>query len=162
MIDSSTSVISASDAVVGGLLRLSVQQCPGLAKAWLSLAACCYRWGKRSVDATSSAGGSVTLTDDERATIHSLLPQGTRQSDIAAVLDILSHVHSRGGGSGGNAGGASGDSGGEGAAGGEEDDIDADQGQYDDGTETTRKQLMSACMSLQVRYIQAYVSEQVA
>ena len=56
VIESTSSVVSSTDAVLGGLQRLSVQQSPGLAKAWLALAGTCYRWGRRSVDATSSSG----------------------------------------------------------------------------------------------------------
>ena len=81
----------------------------------------------------------MTLSDEEHAAVVGLIPHGTPATEVQAVLEILSTVHSREGVRGG---------GGE----GEEDDIiDGDQGLYDDGTETTRRQLLNACMALQVR-----------
>ena len=62
--------------------------------------------------------------------LHSLFPQGTSEEEAESVLSILSQIH----------GGIS----------GEEDISDQDQSLYDEGAETTRRQLLSSCLSLQI------------
>ena len=121
-------VVPESDAMIGRLYHLSTMQSPTLAKAWFSLAGWCYKWGRKAVD--SASHGSVDLSTDEKAAILALLPKGTSNEETDNVLGILSQVH---------AGIVS-----------DEDISDQDQSLYDDGTETTRRQLLAGCITLQV------------
>ena len=139
--------MSGTDCLVGSLLHLSTMQCPSLAKAWFQLAGWCYKWGRKSVDAAASGASSVQLSDEERAAMLELIPRGTSEAETNAVLTVLSQVHSRRHEPRANAD-TSQNIGEDGE--GDEDIVDA--ARYDDGTETTRRQLMAACMSLQVSF----------
>ncbi|XP_064619648.1 serine/threonine-protein kinase SMG1-like isoform X2 [Lineus longissimus] len=121
-------ILSDSDKIVGRLLHFSTMQNQDMAKAWFALANWCYKWGRKAVDNASL--GSVELMKQERSAILSILPKGTSADETENVLTILSQIHT---------GSTS-----------EEDISDQDQSLYDDGTETTRKQLLSGCLTLQI------------
>ncbi|CAH1794898.1 unnamed protein product [Owenia fusiformis] len=122
-------LLSDSDVLVGRLLHLSTLQSSTLAKSWFSFAGWSYKWGRKAVD-SASHGSPVELSISERNEILSLLPKGTSVPDTETVYSVLSQVHA--------------------AISSEEDISDQDQSLYDDGSETTRKQLLSSCLPLQV------------
>lgn len=117
--------MSDSDAVIGHLLHLSAMKSPSLAKAWFALASWCYKWGRKAVD--NACHGSVELLEEEKMQICNLLPA---EAEIDKVTNVLSKIHT--------------------PISSEEDISDQDQSLYDDGAETTRKQLVSSCVSLQL------------
>eukprot|EP00106_Octopus_bimaculoides_P021655 XP_014789097.1 PREDICTED: serine/threonine-protein kinase SMG1-like isoform X1 [Octopus bimaculoides] len=123
-----SSFLSDSDAIIDRLLRLSTAKSPTLAKAWFAIANWCYKWGRKAVD--NASHGSVELLEEEKQQILSLLPATTESSESDKVMSVLSKIHT--------------------PISSEEDISDQDQSLYDDGTETTRKQLVSSCTSLQV------------
>ncbi|ESO84130.1 hypothetical protein LOTGIDRAFT_229624 [Lottia gigantea] len=123
----SSNMISDSDAVIGRLLHLSTIECPELAKSWFLLANWCYKWGRKAVD--NASHGSMELSLEEKNDILNALPNTMPLDECEKVISILSQVHS--------------------PVSNEEDISDQDQSLYDDGTETTRKQLISSCQSLQ-------------
>lgn len=83
----SENVIPLSDSAVGKLLQFSVNQCPGLAKAWANFAAWCFRWGRKMVEYSSKTGEQ--LTDDDKIQIESVMI-GCSPQDFEAVCEILS------------------------------------------------------------------------
>ncbi|XP_070580922.1 serine/threonine-protein kinase SMG1-like [Ptychodera flava] len=122
--------ISETDGVCGRLLHLSAMQAPGLAKAWSSLANWCYKWGRKTVDIASSEGG-VKLLPEEKSNVLSILPVGLTNDETDCILSVLSQAHCS-------------------ASGIQDEDITEQvQSAYDDGTETTRKQLLNVCPALQ-------------
>ncbi|XP_076458807.1 serine/threonine-protein kinase SMG1-like [Babylonia areolata] len=123
-----TGSVAEGERVVGRLLHLATMESPGLAKAWFLLAGWCYKWGRKTVDTASR--GSVELSAEEKAAVTSILPPRTRPEDMERVMEILSQVHDL-------------DT-------TEEDISDQDQSLYDDGTETTRRQLLLGCEALQL------------
>ncbi|KAK7113677.1 hypothetical protein V1264_012925 [Littorina saxatilis] len=116
------------ERVVGRLLHLATMESPGLAKAWFMLAGWCYKWGRKTVD--NASHGSVELLPEEKAAVISILPQGTSSEETERIIGILSQVHD--------------------LETTEEDISDQDQSLYDDGTETTRKQLLTGSEVLQM------------
>jgi hypothetical protein len=80
-----TELIPASDVIVGKLVQLGVNQCPDLPSAWSNFAAWCYKWGRKIVDNPSSG----LLTDNDKASIQSLLPTEVTEADLNAVFTIL-------------------------------------------------------------------------
>ncbi|XP_033630103.1 serine/threonine-protein kinase SMG1-like [Asterias rubens] len=129
VVGSSPAIID-TDAVCGRLLHLTTMQAPLLTKAWSSLASWCYRWGRKAVDVASSEGG-VQLTEEEKAEVLTTLPAEITNSETDAILSILSQAHCSA------------------TSIHEEDILEQMQSVYHDGTETTRRQLLSACPSLQ-------------
>lgn len=119
--------VSDGERVVGRLLHMATMESPSLAKAWFLLAGWCYKWGRKTVDTASR--GSMELSAEEKAAVTTVLPPRTRAEDVERVMEILSHVHDL-------------DT-------TEEDISDQDQSLYDDGTETTRRQLLLGCEALQ-------------
>ncbi|GBP69513.1 hypothetical protein EVAR_88413_1 [Eumeta japonica] len=83
----SENVIPLSDSAVGKLLQFSVNQCPGLAKAWANFAAWCFRWGRKMVEYSSKTGDQ--LTDSDKLQIESVMI-GCSPQDYEAVCEILS------------------------------------------------------------------------
>lgn len=83
----SENVIPLSDSAVGKLLQFSVNQCPGLAKAWSSFASWCFRWGRKMVEFSSKTGEQ--LTDNDKMQIRSVMI-GCSPQDFEAVCEILS------------------------------------------------------------------------
>ncbi|CAK1544820.1 unnamed protein product [Leptosia nina] len=83
----SENVIPISDSAVGKLLQFGVNQCPGLAKAWASFAAWCFRWGRKMVEFSSKTGEQ--LTDNDKLQIESVMI-GCSAQDFEAVCEILS------------------------------------------------------------------------
>ncbi|CAC5378702.1 unnamed protein product [Mytilus coruscus] len=120
-------ILSHSDRVIGQILHLSTMECPTLSKSWFTLAGWCYKWGRKSVD--NASHGSVELLTDEKAEILFLLPKGTSNEETGKVLSVLSQIHT---------------------SFSSEEDISEDQNECDEGAETTRKQLLSCCLSLQI------------
>ncbi|KAH9498432.1 Serine/threonine-protein kinase smg1 [Bulinus truncatus] len=121
-----SSTLPDTEAVIGRLLHLSSIQSPILAKSWFTLAGWCYKWGRKAVD--NASNGSVALTEEEEKQVLKILPKGTSKEEKEKVLSVLSKIHN--------------------VESSEEDIIDEDQSMYDDGTETTRKQLLACSMSL--------------
>lgn len=121
-------ILSDIDSVVGRILHLGTMESATLSKAWFSLASWCYKWGRKAVD--NASHGSVELLTDEKADVLSLLPKGTSNEETAKVLSVLSQIHTQ--------------------VSNEEDIGEQDQDVCDEGTETTRKQLLSCCLSLQI------------
>ncbi|OWF37806.1 serine/threonine-protein kinase SMG1-like [Mizuhopecten yessoensis] len=121
-------ILSDIDSVVGRILHLGTMESATLSKAWFSLASWCYKWGRKAVD--NASHGSVELLTDEKAEVLSLLPKGTSNEETAKVLSVLSQIHTQ--------------------VSNEEDIGEQDQDVCDEGTETTRKQLLSCCLSLQI------------
>ncbi|XP_041362847.1 serine/threonine-protein kinase SMG1-like [Gigantopelta aegis] len=118
--------LSDSDSIVGCLLHLATMQCPSMSKSWFVLSGWCYKWGRKAVD--NASHGSVELLAGEKTQIKSIIPKGVGQEEIERVFTVLSQIHS--------------------PLSSEEDISDQDQSLYDDGTETTRKQLISSCLCL--------------
>ncbi|CAH2269319.1 jg23996 [Pararge aegeria aegeria] len=83
----SVNVIPLTDAAVGKLLQFGVNQCPGLAKAWASFAAWCFRWGRKMVEFSSKT--REQLTDNDKLQIESVMI-GCSPQDFEAVCEILS------------------------------------------------------------------------
>nr|XP_032520862.1 serine/threonine-protein kinase SMG1 isoform X1 [Danaus plexippus plexippus] len=83
----SENVIPLTDSAVGKLLQFGVNQCPGLAKAWASFAAWCFRWGRKMVEFSSKT--REQLTDNDKLQIQSVM-MGCSQQDFEAVCEILS------------------------------------------------------------------------
>lgn len=83
----SENVIPVSDSAVGKLLQFGVNQCPGLAKAWASFAAWCFRWGRRMVEFSSKT--REQLTENDKLQIESVMI-GCSPQDFEAVCEILS------------------------------------------------------------------------
>ncbi|KAL0871573.1 hypothetical protein ABMA27_004106 [Loxostege sticticalis] len=83
----SENVIPMSDSAVGKLLQFGVNQCPGLAKAWASFAAWCFRWGRKMVE--FSAKTREQLTENDKLQIESVMI-GCSPQDFEAVCEILS------------------------------------------------------------------------
>lgn len=83
----SENVIPLSDSAVGKLLQFSVNQCPGLAKAWSNFAAWCFRWGRKMVEFSSNTGEQLTETD--KMQIKSVMI-GCSPQDYNSVCEILS------------------------------------------------------------------------
>ncbi|XP_052741875.1 serine/threonine-protein kinase SMG1, partial [Bicyclus anynana] len=83
----SENVIPLTDAAVGKLLQFGVNQCPGLAKAWASFAAWCFRWGRKMVEFSSKT--REQLTDNDKLQIESVMI-GCSPQDFEAVCEILS------------------------------------------------------------------------
>ncbi|XP_077980517.1 serine/threonine-protein kinase SMG1-like [Glandiceps talaboti] len=122
--------ISETDSVCGRLLHLSTMNAPNLAKAWSSLANWCYKWGRKTVDIASSEGG-VKLVPEEKSNVLSILPVGLTNDETDRILSVLSQAHCS-------------------ASGIQDEDITEQvQSTYDDGTETTKKQLLNVCPALQ-------------
>lgn len=90
MIENSYSVVPMNDMAIGKLLQFSVQQCVGLAKSWNAFGTWCYRWGRKIVD--SSSDTTNALTEEDRRTIQSLLPQDVNVEDLTKVYAILSQT----------------------------------------------------------------------
>ncbi|CAG9089342.1 unnamed protein product [Plutella xylostella] len=82
----SENVIPVSDSAVGKLLQFSVNQSPGLAKAWANFAAWCFRWGRKMVEYSSKTGEQ--LTDNDKVQIESVMI-GCSPQDFEAVCEIL-------------------------------------------------------------------------
>nr|KAG5704899.1 hypothetical protein BaRGS_003882 [Batillaria attramentaria] len=120
--------VSEGERVMGQLLHLATMESPSLAKAWFMLAGWCYKWGRKTVD--NASHGSVELSPEEKSLVVSILPQGTSGEETQRVLSIMSQIHDLGTS--------------------EEDISDQDQSLYDDGTETTRKQLLMSSDSLRL------------
>ncbi|XP_077868684.1 serine/threonine-protein kinase SMG1-like [Saccoglossus kowalevskii] len=126
----SSPAIGEVDAVCGRLLHLSTMQAPDLAKAWSALANWCYKWGRKAVDIASSDGG-VKLSEEEKSNVLAVLPVGLTNDETDSILSVLSQAHCS-------------------ASGIQDEDITEQvQSAYDDGTETTRKQLLNVCPALQ-------------
>ncbi|XP_038064648.1 serine/threonine-protein kinase SMG1-like [Patiria miniata] len=125
----SSPAISETDAVCGRLLHLGTMLAPSLSKAWSALASWCYRWGRKAVDVASSEGG-VQLTSEEKAEVLTSLSAEITNSETDSILSILSQAHCSA------------------TSVQEEDILEHMQSAYHDGTETTRRQLLSACPSL--------------
>ncbi|XP_059145931.1 serine/threonine-protein kinase SMG1-like [Physella acuta] len=123
-----STVLPETEGVIGSLLHLSSIQSPILAKSWFTLAGWCYKWGRKAVD--NASNGYVLLTEEEEAQVLKILPKSTSTEEKEKVLAVLSQIHNM--------------------ESSEEDIIDEDQSMYDDGTETTRKQLLACSMSLSV------------
>ncbi|XP_048245963.1 serine/threonine-protein kinase SMG1-like isoform X1 [Haliotis rufescens] len=121
-------ILSDSDSIIGRLLHLCAMESPKLAKSWFTLAGWCYKWGRKAVD--NASHGSVELSTEEKGQILSIIPKGTSSEETERVLGVLSQIHS--------------------PLSSEEDISDQDQSLYDDGTETTRKQLLATSTSLQM------------
>nr|XP_026487269.1 serine/threonine-protein kinase SMG1 [Vanessa tameamea] len=83
----SENVIPLTDSAVGKLLQFGVNQCPGLAKAWASFAAWCFRWGRKMVEFSSKT--REQLTDNDKLQIESVMI-GCSPQDFEAVCEILS------------------------------------------------------------------------
>lgn len=83
----SENVIPLSDSAVGKLLQFGVNQCPGLAKAWASFAAWCFRWGRKMVEFSSKT--REQLTENDKLQIESVMI-GCSPQDFEAVCEILS------------------------------------------------------------------------
>lgn len=83
----SENVIPVSDSAVGKLLQFGVNQCPGLAKAWASFAAWCFRWGRKMVEFSSKT--REQLTENDKLQIESVMI-GCSPQDFEAVCEILS------------------------------------------------------------------------
>ncbi|XP_075978955.1 serine/threonine-protein kinase Smg1 [Anticarsia gemmatalis] len=83
----SENVIPVSDSAVGKLLQFGVNQCPGLAKAWASFAAWCFRWGRKMVEFSSKT--REQLTENDKMQIESVMI-GCSPQDFEAVCEILS------------------------------------------------------------------------
>ncbi|CAL1541344.1 unnamed protein product [Lymnaea stagnalis] len=131
LLESGTSIgdnamLPDTEGIIGRLLHLSSVQSPILAKSWFTLAGWCYKWGRKAVD--NASNGYVKLTEDEEAQVLNILPKGTSKEEREKVLSVLSQIHNM--------------------ESSEEDIIDEDQSMYDDGTETTRKQLLACSLSL--------------
>ncbi|XP_078691237.1 serine/threonine-protein kinase SMG1-like isoform X6 [Branchiostoma floridae x Branchiostoma belcheri] len=123
-------VMSEAELTCGRLVHLSTMQCPHLSKAWSSLAAWSYKWGRKVVDVASTAG-SVDLTADDKAEILQVLPAGIGAEEVDMVFTIISQAHCS-------------------ASGMQEEDIsDNIQFPYHDSAETTRRQLLTGCPTLQ-------------
>ncbi|KAI8501131.1 Serine/threonine-protein kinase smg1 [Branchiostoma belcheri] len=123
-------VMSEAELTCGRLVHLSTMQCPHLSKAWSSLAAWSYKWGRKVVDVASTAG-SVDLTADDKAEILQVLPAGIGAEEVDMVFTIISQAHCS-------------------ASGMQEEDIsDNIQFPYHDSAETTRRQLLTSCPTLQ-------------
>ncbi|XP_062590366.1 serine/threonine-protein kinase SMG1-like isoform X1 [Saccostrea cucullata] len=122
-----SAIVSDTDSLIGRLLHLSTIECPTLSKAWFTLAGWCYKWGRKSVD--NASHGFVDLLSEEIEEVKAVLPKGTSSDDTGKVLSVLSQIHT--------------------LDNSEEDICEQDQGQYDDGAETTRRQLLACGQSLQ-------------
>ncbi|XP_005098211.1 serine/threonine-protein kinase SMG1 [Aplysia californica] len=122
----SSPLLSKSESILGRLLHLSSMQSPSLGKAWFSLAAWCYKWGRKTVD--NASNGYVKLSAEEEAQVIQILPQDTTGGEEKEVLSILSHIHNQ--------------------ESSDEDIMDQDQSMYDDGTDTVRKRLLACSLSL--------------
>ncbi|XP_078611831.1 serine/threonine-protein kinase SMG1-like isoform X2 [Branchiostoma floridae x Branchiostoma japonicum] len=123
-------VMSEAEVTCGRMIHLSTMQCPHLSKAWSSLAAWSYKWGRKVVDVASTAG-SVDLTADDKAEILQVLPTGMGAEEVDMVFTIISQAHCS-------------------ASGMQEEDIsDNIQFPYHDSAETTRRQLLTSCPTLQ-------------
>ncbi|KAL4241086.1 Serine/threonine-protein kinase smg1 [Mactra antiquata] len=120
-------ILTDTERIIGRLLHLSTIQCQNLPKAWYTFAGWCYKWGRKAVD--NASHGSVQLFAEEKSQILSLLPTSIGQEEKESVMNILRQIHS--------------------GMTSEEDISDQDQSQYDDGTETTRRQLLATCSSIQ-------------
>ncbi|KAK6170598.1 hypothetical protein SNE40_018955 [Patella caerulea] len=120
-------ILPDTDSIIGRLLHLSTMECPTLAKSWFALANWCYKWGRKAVD--NASHGSIELSVEEKKEVLDILPKAVTSEESEKILSILSQVHS--------------------PVSNEEDISDQDQSLYDDGTETTRKQLISSCQTLQ-------------
>lgn len=83
----SENVIPVSDSAVGKLLQFGVNQCPGLAKAWASFAAWCFRWGRKMVEFSSKT--REQLTENDKLQIESVMI-GCSTQDFEQVCEILS------------------------------------------------------------------------
>lgn len=83
----SENVIPLSDSAVGKLLQFGVNQCPGLAKAWASFAAWCFRWGRKMVEFSSKT--REQLTENDKLQIESVMI-GCSPQDFEEVCEILS------------------------------------------------------------------------
>ncbi|KAI5633295.1 serine/threonine-protein kinase smg-1 domain-containing protein [Phthorimaea operculella] len=83
----SENVIPMTDSAVGKLLQFGVNQCPGLAKAWASFAAWCFRWGRKMVEFSSKT--REQLTENDKLQIESVMI-GCSPQDFEAVCEILS------------------------------------------------------------------------
>ncbi|KAJ8715855.1 hypothetical protein PYW08_013140 [Mythimna loreyi] len=83
----SENVIPVSDSAVGKLLQFGVNQCPGLAKAWASFAAWCFRWGRKMVEFSSKT--REQLTENDKLQIESVMI-GCSPQDFEEVCEILS------------------------------------------------------------------------
>ncbi|GFO31315.1 serine/threonine-protein kinase smg1, partial [Plakobranchus ocellatus] len=116
-------MLPETEGVVGRLLHLSTMQSSTLAKGWFSLATWCYKWGRKAVD--NASNGYVELSIEEEDQVIKILPKNIKAEDRKNILSVLSHIHSM--------------------ESSEEDIIEEDQSMYDDGTETTRKQLLACC-----------------
>lgn len=83
----SANVIPISDSAVGKLLQFSVNQCPGLAKAWFTFGSWCFRWGRKMVEYSSKIGGQ--LTENDKLQIQSVMLLGSPE-DFETICEILS------------------------------------------------------------------------
>ncbi|XP_048758488.2 serine/threonine-protein kinase SMG1-like [Ostrea edulis] len=122
-----SAIVSDTDSLIGRLLHLSTIECPTLSKAWFTLAGWCYKWGRKSVD--SASHGSVDLLSEEIEEVKAVLPKGTSAEETGKVLSVLRQIHT--------------------LDNSEEDICEQEQGQYE-GAETTRRQLLSCCLPLQI------------
>lgn len=123
-----SAIVNETDSLIGRLLNLSTVECPTLSKAWFTLAGWCYKWGRKSVD--NASHGSVELLSEEIEAVKMALPKGTSMEETGKVLNVLRQIHT--------------------VDNSEEDICEQEQGHYDDGAETTRRQLLSCCLSLQI------------
>lgn len=128
-IPSVSSGVTDAESVCGQLLHLATMQSPDLGKAWLSLAGWCYRWGRKTVEQASSMG-NVDLLPKEKETVLQNLPQAAKPAEVESVLLVLGQVHVA-------------------AYFNQEEDIGEEDQVYDDGVESTKKQLLTVCPGLQ-------------
>ncbi|XP_071818149.1 serine/threonine-protein kinase SMG1-like isoform X2 [Apostichopus japonicus] len=122
--------INENDAVCGRLLHLATMQCPSLAKAWASLAAWCYRWGRKAVDRASEEE-TANLSSEEKSEIMRLLPPSTSASQCQEVTELLNQANIKS------------------MNVGEEDITEQLQSVQDNGLESMRKKLLNVCPELE-------------
>lgn len=85
---SPASLISEAELATGQLLQHSTYRCPSLGKTWFEFADWCYRWGRKVVEQDSSE--YISLTDEERDIVISLLPDSIPSAVSEKCLSIIS------------------------------------------------------------------------
>ena len=88
-----TSGLSDADGFAGVLLKLATESAaPRHAKAWIDYAGWCYRWGRKTIEQTSTMG-HVGLLPEERSNALAFLPDEATDGEIKAVLRVLGQAH---------------------------------------------------------------------
>lgn len=80
------SILSGSDTVIGKLIQESTRRCPELAKAWYTLGAWFYRWGRKLVEQKNERGAKLKSVDI--MSIKQTVPEAT-DNDIVMIGEIF-------------------------------------------------------------------------